>query len=64
MSATGTGMTNIYQYTKDGMKPATPIQTFSAPLKTGTQTVTSGWISLQSESQPCTFRKIELVELP
>jgi hypothetical protein len=64
VSATGTGMTNIYQYTKDGMKPATPIQTFSAPLKTGGQTVTSGWISLQSESQPCTFRKVELIELP
>jgi len=62
VSATGT--TNIYQYTPDGMKPASPIQTFSAPVKTGGQTVTSGWFSLQSESQPCEFRKIELMEMP
>jgi hypothetical protein len=59
-----TGVTKIYQYTQDGMKPATPIQTFTGPVKTGGQTVSSGWISLQSESQPCTFRKIELMELP
>ena len=58
-----TGVTKIYQY-KDGMKPATPIQTFTGPVKTGGQTVNSGWISFQSESQPCTFRKIELMELP
>lgn len=59
-----TGVTKIYQYTQDGMKPATPIQTFTGPVKTGGQTVSSGWVSLQSESQPCTFRKIELMELP
>jgi hypothetical protein len=58
-----TGVTKIYQY-KDGMKPATPIQTFTGPVKTGGQTVNSGWISFQSESQPCTFRKIDLMELP
>jgi hypothetical protein len=33
-------------------------------VKTGGQTVNGGWISLQSESQPCTFRKVELIELP
>jgi hypothetical protein len=61
---TGAGVTNIYQYTQDGMKPANPIQTFSAPVKTGGTTVTSGWVALQSESQPITFRKVELMELP
>ena len=61
---TAAGVTNIYQYTQDGMKPASPIQTFSAPVKTGSKTVTSGWFALQSESQPCTFRKVELMELP
>jgi hypothetical protein len=62
VSATGT--TNVYQYTPDGMKPASPIQTFSAPVKAGSQTVTSQWIALQSESQPAEFRKIELMENP
>lgn len=57
-----TGTTKIYQYAMadDTMAPATPIQTFSAPVKTGGQTVTGGWLSIQSESQPCEFRKIEL----
>jgi len=64
VDGSATGVTKIYQYTQDGMKPATPIQTFTGPVKTGGQTVNSGWISLQSESQPCTFRKIELMELP
>jgi len=59
-----TGTTNIYQYTPDGMKPASTIQTFTAPVKTGGQTLTSGWISLQAESQPLEFRKIELMEMP
>jgi hypothetical protein len=63
VDGSATGVTKIYQY-KDGMKPATPIQTFTGPVKTGGQTVTSGWISFQSESQPCTFRKIDLMELP
>jgi hypothetical protein len=62
VSATGT--TNIYQYGQDGTKPATPIQSFAAPIKTGGQTLTSAWMSLQSESQPITFRKVELIELP
>jgi len=61
VSATGT--TNIYQLTQDGKLPATPIQTISTPVKTGAQTVTDGWLSLQSESQPCNFRKVELMEL-
>ena len=61
VSASGT--TNIYQYTPDGMKPASTIQTFAAPVKTGGQTLTGGWFSLQSESQPCEFRKIELMEM-
>ena len=63
VDGSATGVTKIYQY-KDGVKPATPIQTFTGPVKTGGQTVTSGWISFQSESQPCTFRKIDLMELP
>ena len=64
VDGSSTGVTKIYQYTQDGMKPATPIQTITGPVKTGGQTVNSGWISLQSESQPCTFRKVELMELP
>jgi len=64
VDGSATGVTKIYQYTQDGMKPATPIQTFTGPVKTGGQTVNSGWVSLQSESQPCTFRKVELMELP
>jgi len=64
VDVTATGTTSLYQYTADGMKPASPIQTFAAPVKTGGQTVTSGWFSLQSESQPCEFRKIELMENP
>jgi len=64
VDSSATGVTKIYQYTQDGMKPATPIQTFTGPVKTGGQTVNSGWLSFQSESQPCTFRKIELMELP
>jgi len=64
VDVTATGTTSLYQYTTDGMKPASPIQTFAAPVKTGGQTVTSGWLSLQSESQPCEFRKIELMEMP
>jgi hypothetical protein len=63
VDGSATGVTKIYQY-KDGMKPANPIQTFTGPVKTGGQTVGSGWISIQSESQPCTFRQIELMELP
>jgi hypothetical protein len=63
VDGSATGVTKIYQY-KDGMKPATPIQTFTGPVKTGGQTVNSGWLSFQSESQPCTFRKIDLMELP
>jgi len=63
VDGSATGVTKIYQY-EDGMKPATPIQTFTGPVKTGGQTVSSGWISFQSESQPCAFRKIELKELP
>jgi hypothetical protein len=59
-----TGTTSIYQYTPDGMKPASTIQTFVGPVKAGGQTVTSGWFSLQSESQPVEFRKIELMETP
>jgi hypothetical protein len=59
-----TGVTKIYQYAQDGTKPATPIQTFTGPVKTGGQTVNGGWISFQSESQPITFRKIDLMELP
>lgn len=60
------GTTKIYQYAMpdDPMPPATPIQTFSAPVKTGGKTVNGGWISLQSESQPCEFRRIELKETP
>jgi hypothetical protein len=63
VDGSATGVTKIYQYT-DGVKPATPIQTFTGPVKTGGQTVTSGWLSFQSESQPTTFRKIDLMELP
>jgi hypothetical protein len=61
-----TGTTKIYQYAMpdDAMPPATPIQTFNAPVKTGGQTVTGGWLSLQSESQPCEFSRIELKETP
>jgi len=43
VDGSATGVTKVYQY-KDGMKPATPIQTFTGPVKTGGQTVTSGWI--------------------
>ncbi|MEP7049824.1 MAG: DUF1080 domain-containing protein [Pseudomonadota bacterium] len=63
VDASATGVTKIYQYA-NGTKPANPIQTITGPVKTGGQTVNSGWISFQSESQPCTFRKIELMELP
>jgi hypothetical protein len=57
-----TGTTKIYQYAMpdDAMPPATTIQTFAAPVKTGGQTVTGGWLSLQSESQPIEFSRIEL----
>jgi len=63
VDASATGVTKIYQY-KDGVKPATPIQSITGPVKTGGQTVSSAWISFQAESQPCTFRKIDLMELP
>ncbi|MEO8904506.1 MAG: family 16 glycoside hydrolase [Polyangiaceae bacterium] len=61
-----TGTTKIYQYAMpdDAMPPATPIQTFNGPVKTGGQAVNGGWLSLQSESQPCEFRKVELKEMP
>jgi hypothetical protein len=53
------GDTKVYQYPNT----TTPVLTFSGPTWNG-QALTNGWISIQSESQPCEFRKIELMELP
>jgi hypothetical protein len=53
------GTTKIYQY-PDTTKP---VLTFAGVTYAG-KLVTGGYISIQSESQPCEFRKIELMELP
>jgi len=53
------GTTKIFQYPDT----AKPVLTFSGVMYAG-KAVTGGYISLQSESQPCEFRKIELMQLP
>jgi hypothetical protein len=53
------GTTKIYQY-PDTTKP---VLTFAGVTYAG-KLVTGGYISIQSESQPCKFRKVELMELP
>jgi hypothetical protein len=54
------GDTKVFQYPNT----TTPALTFSGAKTSSGQPLTSGYISLQSESQPCEFRKVELMELP
>jgi|GEM_PF-3030944 len=54
----GAGTTSVYQH-PDTTKA---IMTFSG-VTLGSQKLTSGYLSLQSESQPIQFRKIELMDL-
>jgi hypothetical protein len=54
-----TGTTRVFQYPDT----TNAIMTFSGVMLNG-QSITRGYVSLQSESQPLTFRKIELMELP
>lgn len=53
-----TGTTSVYQH-PDTTKA---IMTFSGVML-GSQKITSGYLSLQSESQPIQFRKIDLMDL-
>jgi hypothetical protein len=55
-----TGDTKIFQYPN----MTTPALTFSGPKTGDGKPLTDGYLSLQSESQPCEFRKVELMELP
>jgi hypothetical protein len=58
------GDTKVYAYAPGGKRDITkPIETVTAPKYQGNP-VTSGYISLQSESQPCEFKDIQLIELP
>jgi hypothetical protein len=53
------GDTKVYQY-PDKTKA---VLTMSGPMYQG-KPVTSGYLSLQSESQPLEFKDVELMELP
>ena len=54
-----TGDTKVFQYPE----MTKPILTLSGPMYKGAA-VTDGYLSLQSESQPCEFKDIKLMELP
>jgi len=61
------GMTTVYAYAPGGKRDtAKPIETVSGVTYNGTQLSAGymGYISLQSESQPCEFKDIQLIELP
>lgn len=58
------GDTNVYQCVQSGDTPCTPdttkpVLTISGPTYNG-QAVTSGYLSLQSESQPVEFKNVQL----
>ena len=53
------GTTKVYQYPDT----TNPIMTFSG-VTLGNMSLKSGYMSLQSESQPVQFRKVDLMELP
>jgi hypothetical protein len=55
----GNGTTRVFQLPQT----TNPIMTFSGVMLGG-QSITKGYLSLQSESQPIQFRKVELMELP
>ena len=61
------GMTKVWTYAPDG-KPdlAKPIETVTGVTYNGTPLTAGymGYISLQSESQPCEFKNVQLIELP
>jgi len=58
------GMTTVYTYAPGGKRDlAKPIETVTGATYQN-MVVTGGYMSLQSESQPCEFKDIQLIELP
>lgn len=57
------GDTKVYAYPPGQPDRTKPIETVTGPKYMG-MAVTNGYLSIQSERQPCEFKDIQLIELP